>query len=106
MRKILFLALVTTASAWAQPAPTPDVMCRIIQDDIRRYVAERGPCSCPYSLLATGYPCADWSAWSKPAGQAPRCYFEDVTGELQPVRRGQPTRHTWPDPPPCILPMS
>lgn len=107
MRFILFLLiLLAPVCARAQGGLTADQMCAIILEDIRQYQAAGRPCACPYSALRTGRACGEWSAWSQPAGSAPRCYFEDVRGELAPVRRGQAPRRSWPPPPPCERPMS
>jgi len=106
--RIIFLLLILLAPvlAWAQAGLTADQMCAVILDDIRQYQAAGRPCACPYSQLRSGRACGEWSAWSQPAGAATRCYFEDVRGEIAPVRRGQPPRRSWPAPPPCEKPMS
>jgi hypothetical protein len=89
----------------AMAAPTETEMCQIIRNDIAAYLATGNPCPCPYSKTRTGRGCGNLSAWAKPEGKIPRCYFEDVDGTLPPNRRPNPTRQRWPDPPPCN-PMS
>ena len=92
----LILAEPTRAASF-----TPDQMCQIIRQDIADYLSTHHPCPCPYSIMRNGRACGDWSAWAKPNGRAPRCYFEDVDGTFQPNRAPNPTRERWPDPPPC-----
>lgn len=106
--RIIFplLILLAPGLAQAQASMTAAQMCAIILDDLQQYQATGRPCACPYSVLRSGRACGEWSAWSQPAGSAPRCYFEDVRGELAPVRRGQGPRRSWPPPPPCDRPMS
>ena len=81
-------------------------MCAAIHRDIAEYLATGHPCPCPYSINRAGRACGDWSAWAKPGGRVPRCYFEDVTGAMRPNPRGGKVRGTWPEPPACDTPMS
>ena len=46
-----------------------------IDDSIRNY---SGSCPCPYSRATNGSLCGKRSAWSKPGGQKPKCYFSDL----------------------------
>lgn len=86
----------------AQAAPLPaDEMCRIIRRDVAEYLSTGHPCACPYSSMRNGAACGNKSAWAKPNGRAPRCYFEDVDGTLPPNQSPNPTRQHWPEPPPC-----
>lgn len=94
------LAVVFTVSASA--APTDAEMCAVIRSDITAYRAKGHPCPCPYSINRAGLQCGDWSAWAKPGGKSPRCYFRDVTGAIPPNLHPNPVRHAWPDPPPCV----
>jgi hypothetical protein len=80
---------------------SPAEMCRIIQQDITAYLATGRLCACPYSLTRGGAMCGNRSAWAKPDGARPRCYFGDVDGSTPPNRRPNPPRQSWPDPPPC-----
>ena len=81
-----------------------DDMCRIIRDDIANYLATGHPCPCPYSHMRNGALCGDRSAWAKPGGKTPRCYFVDVDGTLPANQHPNPVRERWPSPPPCVLP--
>jgi hypothetical protein len=47
--------------------------------------------------------CGDRSAWAKPGGRTPRCYFGDVTGMVPPNLHPNPVRSQWPPPPNCAL---
>lgn len=101
LRAVAALALI----AWpAAAAISPDEMCRIIRQDIATYLASGSPCACPYSTMRNGAMCGNRSAWAKPAGRAPRCYFGDVDGTTPPNLRPNPTRQAWPAPPPCSPP--
>jgi len=46
-----------------------------IDESIRNY---SGSCPCPYSRANNGSLCGKRSAWSKPGGQKPKCYFSDL----------------------------
>jgi len=46
-----------------------------IDESIRNYF---GSCPCPYSRASNGSLCGKRSAWSKPGGQKPKCYFSDL----------------------------
>lgn len=82
---------------------TRDEMCQIIRRDIDEYLHSGHPCPCPYSTMRNGRLCGDRSAWARPGGREPRCYFEDVDGTLPPNRHPNPTRQRWPAPPPCAV---
>jgi hypothetical protein len=91
------IALVRPAIAEA----SANEMCETIRSDIATYRAMNRPCPCPYSMRRNGQACGNLSAWAKPDGTAPRCYFSDVTGERPPNKRPNAVRQSWPDPPPC-----
>jgi hypothetical protein len=97
------LPLAMMNPTFAAPMSQDD-MCRIIQGDIATYLATGHPCPCPYSHMRNGRMCGDRSAWAKPGGKAPRCYFVDVDGTLPANQRPNPVRERWPSPPPCALP--
>jgi len=46
-----------------------------IDESIRNY---SGSCPCPYSRASNGSLCGKRSAWSKPGGKKPKCYFSDL----------------------------
>lgn len=94
-------AILAVAIASPAHAMTDAERCAVIQGDIIQYLSTGRPCACPYSRMRGGAMCGDRSAWSKPDGQAPRCYFGDVDGTRPPNRRPNVTRRTWPAPPPC-----
>jgi hypothetical protein len=97
------LGVVLAGGAWAQSSPstTTEQMCAAIRRDVAEYLATGHPCPCPYNPMRDGRACGNRSAWAKPGGRAPRCYFEDVTGEFPPNPRGAKVRDSWPPPPPC-----
>ncbi len=51
----------------------------IIQQSIAAY---SGNCPCPYSTAANGSRCGKRSAWSRPGGEEPVCFKDDVTEEM------------------------
>ncbi|TCV98217.1 hypothetical protein [Biostraticola tofi] len=51
----------------------------IIQQSIAAY---SGNCPCPYSTAANGSRCGKRSAWSRPGGEEPICFKDDVTEEM------------------------
>lgn len=82
-------------------AATPDEMCAAIRKDVADYLASGSPCACPYNLMRNGRQCGDRSAWSKPAGRAPRCFFGDFDGTFAALQKGDAPRHTAPPRPAC-----
>lgn len=56
-----------------------EVRRRIIQQSIDGY---SGRCACPYSTMSNGRSCGGRSAYSKPGGEAPLCYPEDVSASM------------------------
>lgn len=71
--------LLCTASLAKAPLATlsdQQIAEQLIQQSIRRYP---GNCPCPYNSTANGRACGKRSAYSRPGGQAPLCYVEDVT---------------------------
>ena len=48
----------------------------LIQESIANYP---GKCPCPYSIKSNGKKCGKNSAYSKPGGYEPLCYFSDIT---------------------------
>lgn len=63
------------------PKPLTDAQVRkiLIQESIDAYP---GNCPCPYSVARDGSICGGRSAWSRRGGNAPLCYFPDVTAEM------------------------
>ena len=99
----VFTALLLMAGP---TAAAQEEMCALIRRDVAAYLATGHPCACPYNLTRAGRPCGNLSAWSKPGGSAPRCYFEDFDGTSPPLARGQPRRVTAPPPPACPSPVN
>jgi len=75
---IVTAALLIAGSAVARDVrPTDDeVRQRIIAESIAGYP---GNCACPYSTMRNGHRCGGRSAYSRPGGRAPICYYDDVT---------------------------
>ena len=65
---ILFLVLSVSKSK------SPEEM---IKESISNYP---GKCPCPYSIMSNGKKCGKRSAYSKPGGYEPLCYFSDIIG--------------------------
>jgi hypothetical protein len=97
------VAALTVVSPAYAATMTADQMCQVIRQDVAAYLGTGHPCACPYSLTRRGGLCGDLSAWAKPNGKAPRCYFEDLDGTFPPNKAPHPTREQWPAPPPCDL---
>jgi len=55
---------------------------QIINESVAAYLATGHPCACPYNVARNGSQCGKRSAWSKPGGQAPLCYPDDVTADM------------------------
>lgn len=100
MRAAIAALLIFAGPAFAM---TPDEMCAVIRRDIERYRAISRPCACPYNLMRNGATCNGRSAWSKPSGERPHCYFGDFDGTYKPLLRGDPARNFSPPPPPCAV---
>lgn len=56
-----------------------EVAQKIIQESITTY---SGNCPCPYNRDRAGRRCGKRSAYSRPGGESPICYEEDVTQEM------------------------
>lgn len=75
---IAALALLCAFSVAAKDTKVPDsaIVQLIIDDSIAGY---SGNCPCPYNAMRNGRSCGKRSAYSRPGGQSPLCYKEDVT---------------------------
>jgi len=72
-----FLSLLVFASpaVGAEALTDAQVRKRMIDESIAAY---HGACPCPDSKNRSGRKCGKNSAYSKPGGQAPLCYPEDI----------------------------
>ncbi len=78
----ILASLLSTASLAKAPASVlsdQQIAEQLIQQSISRYP---GNCPCPYNSTANGRACGKRSAYSRPGGQAPLCYAEDVTPDM------------------------
>jgi choline dehydrogenase-like flavoprotein len=78
----ILASLLSTASLAKAPASAlsdQQIAEQLIQQSISRYP---GHCPCPYNSTANGRACGKRSAYSRPGGQAPLCYAEDVTPDM------------------------
>lgn len=89
MKKTLFLlatALIFASSpvlAKKTQGMTDDAIKeKIIQRSLQRYYDYKGPCACPYDTTRNGRSCGKRSAYSRPGGESPICYKEDVTKQM------------------------
>jgi hypothetical protein len=64
------------ASGPAFAASDDEVRDLMIAESIAAYP---GPCPCPYNVMRNGKSCGGFSAWSKPGGEEPLCFPEDIT---------------------------
>lgn len=75
---IAALALLSAFTVSAKDTKLPDsaIVQLIIDHSIAAY---SGNCPCPYNSMRNGRSCGKRSAYSRPGGQSPICYEEDVT---------------------------
>ena len=75
---IAALALLSAFSVSAKDTKLPDsaIAQLIIDNSVAAY---SGNCPCPYNSMRNGRSCGKRSAYSRPGGQSPICYEEDVT---------------------------
>ena len=52
---------------------------QMIDESIANYP---GKCACPYQIMSNGKRCGKFSAYSKPGGYDPLCYFDDITENI------------------------
>ena len=52
---------------------------QMIDESIANYP---GKCACPYQIMSNGKRCGKFSAYSKPGGYDPLCYFNDITENI------------------------
>lgn len=78
----IFGAIGLALALCAQPAVAKgslsdaQVKQRIIKGSIADY---SGSCPCPYNTASNGSRCGKRSAWSRPGGESPKCFPDDVT---------------------------
>jgi hypothetical protein len=94
--KYLGVALLAFAAltAHADERPLSDAQIRkhLIEASIDDYLANHGNCPCPYNRMRNGRKCGKRSAWSKPNGEAPLCYDDDVTAGMIEAYRAEQRR--------------
>jgi hypothetical protein len=74
-----------------EPLSDAQVRQAIIQDSIARYQAAGHPCACPYNPARNGSRCGARSAYSRPGGESPLCFPQDVSdGMVADWRRAHP----------------
>ena len=72
--------VAVSASFAAMPAAAAQSDAQIRQRIVRESIASySGACPCPYSVMRNGRSCGGRSAYSRPGGEAPRCYPRDVS---------------------------
>lgn len=79
------------AGDWAEnggAAGSPDHEGPLTDLEVRQALVDEsisaydGQCPCPYSLASDGSECGGRSAYSRPGGEMPLCFPEDVTDEM------------------------
>ncbi|MER0124928.1 MULTISPECIES: hypothetical protein [Franconibacter] len=77
---VLIAATFAAAGLWTLPAEArlsdDQVKAQMIKESIADY---SGNCPCPYNSMRNGRSCGGRSAWSRPGGESPLCYKEDIT---------------------------
>lgn len=77
MRAALILSLLMVFPAHAQSRA--QLAQEVVDASISGYQAHYGNCPCPFNRAKNNSKCGKRSAWSKPGGQEPVCYVEEVT---------------------------
>ncbi|HSC74770.1 MAG TPA: hypothetical protein VLB90_00870 [Pseudomonadales bacterium] len=72
----LFVFALPYVSVEAKGLTDDQIKQAIIQESIDEY---SGNCPCPYNTAKNGSSCGKRSAYSRPGGEAPLCYKNDVT---------------------------
>lgn len=82
-RLIAILLIITPSHAMSQQSKSSlsddEIKALLIQQSISTYY---GNCPCPYNKDKAGKQCGKRSAWSKPGGESPLCYPDDVTTQM------------------------
>ena len=79
--------IILTLLLIQMPLPTlalsdKEIKEQIIKKSIVEYKKTKGNCPCPYNTDARDYKCGKRSAYSKPRGESPICYPEDISNEM------------------------
>ncbi|GAA4250802.1 hypothetical protein GBZ26_05180 [Azospirillum formosense] len=88
---LLFIAGAVPALARSSATTDAEIRERLVQESIDAYL---GSCPCPYSTMRNGRRCGGRSAYSRPGGQSPLCYPDDVPSALIDAYRGKPPSST------------
>jgi hypothetical protein len=82
-------ALASGMGMLAGPAVAKQSDGQIRQAIIRQSIANySGSCPCPYNVMRNGRSCGGRSAYSRPGGESPKCYADDVSqAEVNAYRR-------------------
>ena len=54
----------------------------LVDRSVSRYLSHVGSCPCPYNTASNGSSCGERSAYSRPGGESPICYEDDVTPQM------------------------
>lgn len=84
MKKVILFAgmllLASTTAFGKETAPTDrEIAELLISESISNYY---GNCPCPYNSASNGSRCGKRSAYSRPGGESPLCYVEDVSPSM------------------------
>ena len=74
----ILVVLASCAVAVDRSPSDDEVRQMIIRESVSTYP---GPCPCPYHRARDGSRCGKRSAWSRPGGYAPLCYYSDISDE-------------------------
>ena len=84
---LLGVAAVVAAQPVTARESEAQIKEKIVKQSIDNY---RGSCPCPYNSDRAGRSCGGRSAYSRPGGNAPKCYASDVTADdVERYRRRQ-----------------
>ena len=83
-------AIATAVIGWTAPAQAQGdaaIRQKIVRASIASY---SGSCPCPYNTDRAGRSCGRRSAYSRPGGEAPKCFPTDVSAaEVKAYRAGR-----------------
>lgn len=79
VRSLLFIFVLCSNAVALYGQTNDQIKQAIIDESVQNY---SGNCPCPYNTDRAGRRCGKRSAYSRPGGESPVCYPEDVTIEM------------------------
>lgn len=85
---LIVTIMLALGAVWYMLRPPPgglsdaEVRDQIIKESIAAYQKSGRPCACPFSPMADGKQCGDFSAYRQPGAAAPLCYPKDISNAM------------------------